>query len=726
MISPSFEYSQRPFLYYYKNSRFISRKVQVGKVTIGGENTPIAIQSMTTSDTMDTQATANQAMALFDAGADLVRITAPGPKDAENLANIKAELQSKGYELPLVADIHFSPKAAMIALEHVEKVRINPGNFADQKRFKIQTYTDATYQEELERVAEVFLPLVRRAKQYKRALRIGANHGSLSDRIMNRYGDTPLGMVESAMEFIRLAAQENFHDIVVSMKSSNPQVMVQAYRLLVKHFTQENLAYPLHIGLTEAGSGNDGRMKSAIGIGALLMDGIGDTIRVSLTENPVEEIPAARKILASLPQSQVQIKLKANPSVNKAKLVAAYQDQVSFYEYKRLKSKALSLGNCYIGDKNRQSIFLPITCPNTNDKAALSEKQVWGQQLIELKNKGCDALWLKASELNQTPKLWFQAISTAKLDWIQDIETLPLYDTEEAIATQIHPQASAISIGIDETSLQDTNTSKQIKQLYEYLTKQQAQPGLILNLLIDHPKPELHTEHFFTHYAKLFQTLADLLDSLGSEKNRNKLGLCLSLKQAVTTKESISQQSYSARLLCLYRLLVASNQGKFPLVLKASYADTKTALYPASIHIGPLLLDGIGDVLCLNLESSQTNKEKLEFHLDLLQATRLRLSKTEYISCPSCGRTLFDLEETTKRIQKRTAHLKGVKIAIMGCIVNGPGEMADADFGYVGAGPGKVHLYREKQLVKTNVPAEEADEELLKLIQQSNLSKKET
>ena len=283
----------------FTRKRFASRSVQIGKIKIGGSN-PIAAQSMTTTDTMNTRATVEQTMALFDAGADLVRITAPGPKDAENLAKIKNQLVQSGYELPVVADIHFSPKAAMIALEHVEKVRINPGNFADQKRFQIRSYSEAEYQQELQRIAEVFLPLVDKAKKYKRVLRIGANHGSLSDRIMNRYGDTPLGMVESAMEFIRIAAKEGFHDIVISMKSSHPQVMVQAYRLLVARLYKEGFACPLHLGLTEAGMGKDGRMKSAVGIGALLMDGIGDTIRVSLTENPVHEITAARRIIKCL------------------------------------------------------------------------------------------------------------------------------------------------------------------------------------------------------------------------------------------------------------------------------------------------------------------------------------------------------------------------------------------------------------------------------------------
>lgn len=581
-----------PFLY----TPFETREVKVGTVGVGGRN-PIRIQSMTVSDTMDTEAVVAEAAGLIEAGCEIVRITAPRVKEAENLKHIKARLVERGYNTPLVADIHFLPQAAMTAVEYVEKVRINPGNFADRKFFELREYTDSQYEEELERIHEAFKPLVLRAKELGRALRIGTNHGSLSDRIMNRYGDTALGMVESALEFIRIAALYDFHDIIVSMKASNPGVMIQAYRLLVARFRAEGMNYPLHLGVTEAGEGRDGRIKSAVGIGSLLDDGIGDTIRVSLTEDSIHEIPVARKLAA-------------------------------YYNERRgrpARAESLSLDPVFVSN-------FPYHNYRKRESAA---NAVIGGPAVKI--------GLRGGLVTDAPA--FAARGLDFLVWNGAHPALPFLSENDIADISIFGPADVARVG-----------------------------------------PELAA-----HPARA--------------------------AAVICPEEDLTRS---------YRLLAAEMQRlglKNPILLLARFKSLEEAMYLASIHFGALLLDGIGDALCIDVPDLAPSESGrlLDLSLDILQAVRLRLSKTEFISCPSCGRTLFDLQETTARIKARTGHLKGVKIAIMGCVVNGPGEMADADFGYVGAGPGKIHLYRGKEIVKKSIPSEIADEELVSLIKEHGM-----
>jgi (E)-4-hydroxy-3-methylbut-2-enyl-diphosphate synthase len=587
---------------YFKGSPFIyapfeTREVKIGTVGVGGRN-PIRIQSMTISDTLDTEATVKEAIGLIEAGCEMVRITAPRVKEAENLRNIKALLVERGYNPPLVADIHFLPQAAMTAIEYVEKVRINPGNFADRKFFDVREYSDIQYEEELDRIHEAFKPLVLRSKELGRTLRIGTNHGSLSDRIMNRYGDTAMGMVESALEFIRIAEYYDFHNLVVSMKASNPGVMIQAYRLLVARFLKEGMKYPLHLGVTEAGEGKDGRIKSAIGIGSLLDDGIGDTIRVSLTEDSIHEIPVARKLASYFDARRAKATAPASSPLD-----AVYVENFPYHVYERRASAAVG----GIGGKEPVKIGM---------RGNLVQDQV------ALKARGLDFL------------LWNAKSSILPVVEEGAIADISIYDPSDV--SRIGPELSA------------------------------------------HPE----------RYAAI-----------------------------ICPEEEITRS---------YRLLAAEMRRlglQNPILLLARFRNLEEAMYLGSIHFGALLLDGIGDALCIDIPDlpAAQSERLLELDLDILQAVRLRLSKTEFISCPSCGRTLFDLQETTARIKARTGHLKGVKIAIMGCVVNGPGEMADADFGYVGAGPGKIHLYRGKEVVKKSIPSETADQELEALIKEHGM-----
>ncbi len=743
-------------IFNYPIKRFATREVRIGNVLLGSKH-PIRIQSMTTTDTIDTHETVKQCMALFDHGADIVRITAPGPKDAENLANIKTELLKRNYTGPLVADIHFSPKAALIACEHVEKVRINPGNFVDRKRFQVHTYSDAEYEEELEEVKVAFLPLVKRAKELKRVLRIGSNHGSLSDRIMNRYGDTPLGMVESALEFIRIAHKENFYDIVVSMKSSNPQVMVQAYRLLVAYFLKENIDSPIHLGVTEAGMGRDGRMKSAVGIGTLLRDGIGDTIRVSLTENPIQEIPAARNILKTLKlytnsrgedkvKEEEEIKKKnikkfmqiKNIFLNKPNSSLKHESLLSFYKknellnrekqyskiinpftYNRLPSKEICIDfhnqdntskeTCFsLGAKEKQKTILDLNTFKDADSMELGVLKERGLDMVVYDATTNPILIRTALEL-KIPTIFdygyllknFHSQSEKKFSSIKPILLNSLYKNTSKYDPNFY--ASVIHFDIDATLVNEQG----MQMLLElHSTLRTANICLYISLHIE-IKNSIKLLTFLIQ-KKIF-LLSHLIISIVP-------------KSHTPFDNLIDKTEFELSFMTsLYRFLISFNTENIPItpfILRSRFsknADQETLVQNFSIHTGSLLIDGIGDALYLQAPNLDP-KENLELQLDLLQATRLRLHKTEYISCPSCGRTLFDLEETTKRIREKTSHLKGLKIAVMGCIVNGPGEMADADFGYVGAGPGKVHLYKEKELLLPNVPAESADEALVELI----------
>jgi (E)-4-hydroxy-3-methylbut-2-enyl-diphosphate synthase len=535
LASPSYTASR----FAYK--RRISREVQIGTVAVGG-NQPIRVQSMTTTRTQDVEATLAQTIRLIEVGCEIVRITAPTTADAKAIGEVKRRLRAMGLQTPLVADIHFSPAAALEAAEHVEKVRVNPGNFADQKFFRVREYSDEDYAAEIERIEERFAPLVLKCKERGVAMRIGSNHGSLSDRIMNRYGDTPAGMVESALEFVRIARKHDYHDIVLSMKASNPKVMIQAYRLLVARMDEEGIdPYPLHLGVTEAGLGEDGRIKSAVGIGALLDDGLGDTVRVSLTEEPEAEVPVAQRLVAPYKLGLRQ----AEPFVEHA-------ERVDPYSYARRLSRPASIGDLSVG----------------------------GSETVAVVDPPEEAL-LTAPSLD----------NLARLD-----ASVPWYDAARA-----------------------------------------------------------------------------------------------------------------------YRRL-ATTSGQEPIHLQVSVdGDDLEVLLRTSTVLGSLLCDGIGDSVGLTApQLSDEARSRLLF--GILQAAGVRITKTEFVSCPSCGRTLFDLQSTTERIASRTQHLKGVKIAIMGCVVNGPGEMADADFGYVGGSPGRVNLYVGKDVVDKSVPEAEADERLIALI----------
>ncbi|TMF01587.1 MAG: (E)-4-hydroxy-3-methylbut-2-enyl-diphosphate synthase [Chloroflexi bacterium] len=529
----------------YCPSRFVyqrrkSREVQIGTVAVGGTQ-PIRVQSMTTTRTQDVESTLAQTIRLVEAGCEIVRITAPTTSDAKAIGEIKRRLRAIGLEVPLVADIHFSPAAAMEAAEHVEKVRVNPGNFADQKFFRVREYTDEDYAAEITRIEERFAPLVLKCKSRGVAMRIGSNHGSLSDRIMNRHGDTPAGMVESALEFVRIARKHDYHDIVLSMKASNPKVMIQAYRLLVARMDEEGIdPYPLHLGVTEAGLGEDGRIKSAVGIGALLDDGLGDTVRVSLTEEPEAEVPVAQRLVAPY-----------NDGLRFARSLSDGDERLDPYSYARRMAAAVDLAGLTVGGGETVALLDPPeeAFTGTPDQAGLATLA----------------------------------------------EPVPWYDAVRA---------------------------------YRALANAAGDRPLHLQIAVD--------------------------------------------------------------------------------------GDELEVLLRASTVLGSLLCDGLGDSVGLTAPLPDDDRSRLLF--GILQAAGVRITKTEFVSCPSCGRTLFDLQSTTERIASRTNHLKGVKIAIMGCVVNGPGEMADADFGYVGGSPGHVNLYVGKEVVEKGVPEAEADARLVDLI----------
>ncbi|MBX9742755.1 MAG: (E)-4-hydroxy-3-methylbut-2-enyl-diphosphate synthase [Chthoniobacterales bacterium] len=573
-------------LYHYQ--RRLSREVIIGSLKMGGAH-PIRVQSMLTSDTMNTQACVQEALGLVKVGCELVRITAPTVKDAANLKNIKAGLRAAGCEVPLVADIHFKPEAAVEAALWVEKVRINPGNFADSKKFNVREYSDQEYAAELERIRERFTPLVQRCQDRGVAMRIGTNHGSLSDRIMNRFGDTPLGMVESALEFAQIARDLGFHQFVFSMKASNPKVMIAAYRLLVARLNKmgEDWNYPIHLGVTEAGDGEDGRIKSAIGIGSLLADGIGDTIRVSLTEDSEHEIPVAKALIEGLKMEDGSWKLEESRS----HVVPTWP----LFEYQRRASKKMIVESCELSGTET----VRVVVPRSSYQAVAHKLEQMGEY---------------------QPELIFEKLSLREID----------PRSEEEVAT-----------------LQEKNNP-----------------------------------------------------------------------QLVTVRDGIELDPIAA-----FRLLAARIPVHHPILLKDTLHPEKEVtnefvrnLLAASTVIGSLLCDGIGDAIFIRRETAPGASLRLAYNI--LQAAGVRIFKTDYVACPSCGRTLFNLQETTARIKAATGHLKGVRIAIMGCIVNGPGEMADADFGYVGGAPGKINLYVGKKAVKFNIPQEEAVERLVGLIRE--------
>jgi len=647
--------------------RLKTREVKIGNLFLGNDN-PIRIQTMTTTDTMDTAATVAQTIRCIEAGAELVRITAPSKKEAENLLNIKKELTSRGYSTPLIADIHFTPNAAEIAARIVEKVRVNPGNYIDKKKFDFIDYTDDEYAGEVMRIKDRFTPLVRICKEYGTAMRIGTNHGSLSDRIMSRYGDTPTGMVESAMEFLRIARDENYHQIVLSMKSSNPLVMVEAYRLLVQKMDEEfKECYPLHLGVTEAGDGEDGRIKSAIGIGTLLEDGIGDTIRVSLTEDPEFEIPVCRDIV-----KRYENRGNANNSKSQNQCTQSFILPYDPFSYKRVDTNTV----LNIGAHHVPVVIADYS--NTTDFTARALEPI-GYTYNELTDK------------------W--GISDGAADYVYT------GDGEFDFALP-----GMLQVICDYATWQNATD----KTKYHPLLQQNE--SQLLN-----SKPQFQGPCFIV--IDINSDLCGLIEILKSHTN---------IVLVVSSSGDCVLQSIRTFLSSL-----AIQQIKCPVILKTESGDSTVdeQLIHFATETGGLLLDGFGDGVWLvnvnkKLENNKVSgrtyievksKEQLlnNTAFSILQATRTRISKTEYISCPSCGRTLFDLQETTAKIRAATSHLKGVKIAIMGCIVNGPGEMADADFGYVGSGPGKITLYKGKEVVKRNVPSDTAVDALIQLLKEN-------
>ena len=620
-------------------SRLKTREVRIGNIGVGGNN-PIRVQSMTTTDTMDTIATVEQSIRMIDAGCEIVRITAPSKKEAENLANIKAELRKRGYDTPLVADIHFTPNAAEIAATIVEKVRVNPGNYADKKKFEEIEYTDESYLSELERIRERFTPLVKICKEHGTAMRIGTNHGSLSDRIMSRYGDSAIGMVESALEFLRICRDNDFHEIILSMKSSNTQVVVQAYRLLVNKMMEEGMNYPLHLGVTEAGEAEDGRIKSAVGIGTLLEDGLGDTIRVSLTEEPEFEIPVAQALVSRY------LNREEHDSIT-----AIENNPITPFEYNRRETyKALN-----IGGKN-----VPIVMADFCAKEEITPASFF------------------ALGYSYSVPLDKWNIAEAACDYV--------FVGNKTIDFEV-PGTLGI-IHNHKTWLLNKEKSYPFLDIKQYLSG--AEMSDKLNVL----------------YATLPELSAELLKKLKSDKT------------VVLMIDTYNDHGMAEQRKLFIKLI--NNDCKTPVIIGRAYGDlTENQLQlQAATDMGALLIDGLGDGVFIAAENCGGDKMINETAFGVLQATRTRISKTEYISCPSCGRTLFDLQETTAKIRAVTSHLKGLKIGIMGCIVNGPGEMADADYGYVGTGVGKITLYKEKEVVQRNIPAEEAVDSLIDLIKE--------
>jgi len=632
-------------------SRRKSSVVRIGNLPMGGNN-PIRLQSMTTVDTMDTIGSVEQIIRMVEAGCEYVRITAPSVKEAQNLENIKKELYKRGYFVPLIADIHFTPNAAELAARIVEKVRINPGNYADKKKFEVLDYTDASYAAELDRIREKFIPLVNICKEYGTAMRIGTNHGSLSDRILSRYGDTPLGMVESALEFLRICEELNYYDIVISMKASNTQVMIQAYRLLVQKLEEEGLRpYPLHLGVTEAGEAEDGRIKSAVGIGALLEDGLGDTVRVSLTEAPEFEIPVAKKLVDrynNRKDHQLILPIDVNP--------------VNPFTYKR--RETLEVTN--IGGTNVPRViadYSHIDHLKYEDLKPVGHYYLPATDKWGMNDLGTDYIYTGHRKADfMLPNGLKEIVDADTWKVLRDqAQVFPMFAARWYKTDVIkHPVLNFVTAAITD-----------IDEMFIRLLASDKTAVLIL---------ETHNEHAMGELRRSFFTL------IGKEI-------------------------------------------KIPVIIKRSYlvADEESLVLFAATDVGSLLADGLGDGILLSTEkvADKSRPELLSYiktlnniAFGILQAARTRMTKTEYISCPSCGRTLFDLQETTAMIRKRTDHLKGVKIGIMGCIVNGPGEMADADYGYVGVGKDKIALYRGQNVVNKAVPSDQAVDELIHLIKE--------
>jgi (E)-4-hydroxy-3-methylbut-2-enyl-diphosphate synthase len=669
--------------------RLVTREVKVGDLLLGN-NHPIRLQTMTTTDTMDTIGTVEQTIRCIEAGAELVRITAPSKKEAENLRNIKEELKRRGYNTPLIADIHFTPNAAEIAARIIEKVRVNPGNYVDKKKFEFIDYTDAEYVEEIDRIRERFTPLVKICREYGTAMRIGTNHGSLSDRIMSRYGDTPMGMVESAMEFLRIARAESYHNIVLSMKSSNPQVMVQAYRMLIQQMMQEfNECYPLHLGVTEAGDGEDGRVKSAAGIGTLLEDGIGDTVRVSLTEDPEFEIPVCRDLVKRYsPPAPQKGELVATPTAFFIPPLGGRGATYDPFVYKRRVSFAVD----NIGDRH-----VPVVIAD----------------LSKIENITTKDLQSIGYTYNEVTDKW--SISDLAADYVFTGNQVLPFALPGTLKVIVYPSTWERVV----TEAVEAGTAGEPKYFpifsdSGFAGSEVKSPNLNF-VMIDCFSDETNVNDF------------SYLDPVANDKT---VVICLS---------STNKHSMPAIRRMFMELQQRNIQNPVVIITDSYWQTADEHLIHYATECGALFLDGFGDGICLGMTSKAYNNSSVtnasgrnylnnatveqfinSTAFSILQATRTRISKTEYISCPSCGRTLFELQETTAKIRAVTNHLKGIKIAIMGCIVNGPGEMADADFGYVGSGVGKITLYRGKEVVKRNVNSDIAVSELILLLKESD------
>jgi (E)-4-hydroxy-3-methylbut-2-enyl-diphosphate synthase len=646
-------------------SRFKTRVVNIGDIPCGGNN-PIRIQSMTTTNTMDTKGTVEQTIKMVESGCDYVRITAPSKLEAQNLENIKKELRSRGYTVPLIADIHFTPNAAELAARIVEKVRVNPGNYADRKKFQTIEYTDANYEAELERIREKFAPLVKICKVYGTAMRIGTNHGSLSDRIMSRYGDTPLGMVESALEFVRICEDFNYYDIVLSMKASNTQVMVQAYRLLVNKMEEEEMNYPLHLGVTEAGGGEDGRVKSALGIGTLLEDGLGDTIRVSLTEDPEYEAPVA-----------ISLALRYKNRLAHKKIKPIDEGPKDPFNYERRNTFELS----GFGGGNVPRVIADFSRRKIKDHTDLNDIGYY-------------------------------------------------YNAETDKWNMNDLAADVLYLGSEDIPFATPNGLKAVYDFDSWNKKGNRFKGFPLMKALQYLNSAEKSEELNFVIGDIETFTQDILEKFKHDKT------------VVIVLETFNIHGMAEQRRIFFELLFKNIDN--PVIVKRSYQNLnldELRLY-SSTDFGSLLIDGFGDGVWAEIKDlspkglssnehakkeyvktfirNNDSKEKVinRTLFGILQAARVRISKTEYIACPSCGRTLFDLQDTTEIIRKRTEHLKGVKIAIMGCIVNGPGEMADADYGYVGSGVGKVTLYKGKDIVLRNVPTENAVDSLINIIKE--------
>ncbi len=657
----------------FQTVRRFASEVRIGSLFVGSDH-PVRVQSMTTTETLDIPATCKQTIDLVEAGCEIVRITAPNVRSAEALGSISKKLRSDRIDVPLVADIHFLPKAAMEAAKHVEKVRINPGNYADRKKFKIREYTDLQYEEELSRLHEAFSPLVLRCKDLGRSMRIGTNHGSLSDRIMNRFGDSPRGMAESALEFLRIARSHDYHEIVLSMKASNPKVMIEAYRLVVSLMNDEAMNYPLHLGVTEAGDGEDARIKSAIGIGSLLLDGLGDTIRVSLTEDPVAEIPVARDLVRRA-EAWTKSKRAQEPKVI---------EEINPFSFERRSSDSIGLSNpkISIGQKEPPTVLASSHHPLSKTVEIISEVAQVQTLAKDAPLEGLVVNLLHSSEIEN-----LQTLASSLIGAVPFIMVIDNRDNGEDVIPSAVPNSAPLFWLSPEATLDEAALARFLAFCEEA-----------------------------KHRPALSFSSSHLPDSFG-----------LLLSNTATLPIVTVSQSENIHTVAAYRILAAflSEHGlDFPIWIRN---DERSCLFSqddqfssrllnASILTGSLLCDGIGDLVSVENAGSLDRNRGLTYNL--LQGARARISKTEFVACPSCGRTLFDLQSTTQKVKQATGHLKGVTIAVMGCIVNGPGEMADADFGYVGSGPGRIDLYVGKDRIKSAIPEIDAVDRLVDLIQE--------